>query len=334
MTNDRGSRADAGLGGFTLVETLFSVLIIGVLLGLLLFGLRAASNAGRAAAERQNVQALKLAADQFRQEFGFAVPLVRDMHPDAAMRRRIEPIPGGSGNRRIAVYDTGNPTQVDILRGSRMSPPIIDAFDYRFSRQSLPYYLLGALNEPLNVASETPDMIPIDGVAGPGFLKPRPDGTFEIPAGVASGAASASKRTGIKHDPLFVASSSSVRLVTDGAAPSVVELRDRQGKAYRFYRWARGQVGTGIVTTSADLNVPLMLGDPAENPELRNADWAIVAAGPDGVFGDEDLLDAADPERMTASEIRIRLKLDPTASPSQVRNRASADNIVAVGVSQ
>lgn len=305
--------------GFTLVEILFSILIIGILLALLIVGLRAATGAGRAAAETQNIQSLKIGVGRFIEDFGFVVPLVRDQHPGRSDRKRVETI---GSQTRIAVYRTGNATDLAALKARTIG----EGLDHRFSRQSLPYYLSGALSTPL-VTGKT---VPIDGVPGPGFLKPRADGTFEVPPALLSSAPDASKRSGTKYDPLVSGAKSSLQLYSDAADATIVEFRDRGGRAYRFYRWVRGDA-SGAINSAADLNIPWIVGDPTVNAEARGARYAIVAAGPDGLFGDEDQLETTDPEYLSSADLRARLGLDSAAPIAQVRARAQRDNVVGVG---
>jgi hypothetical protein len=112
---------------------------------------------------------------------------------------------------------------------------------------------------------------------------------------------------------------------SSGTANGLYEFRDRNGKPIRYYRWLRGKGDTNTpsdkVDGLADLakNVPSLLhalhpkdfngssesgqlitaGGTADklmamradydlrtNNTLKGADFAIVAAGPDGTFGD------------------------------------------------
>ncbi len=303
---------------FTLVEILFAILIIGVLLGLLIVGLRQATKAGKSTVDRQGVIGMKVAVQRFRDEFGFLPPLVRENHPQATRRARTETV---AGEDRIAVYTPSLAGDRNALLARGPGNSTANG-DYRFSVHSLPYYLLGGLEVEIDAAWP----IPIDGVSGPGFLEPGADGTFKVPAGLKA-ANPTNTRTGRRFDPFFDAGRSSAKVFTSPADPAVVELRDRNGQAFRYYRWLHGnpakvaQFPPDGIENLGDLNVPAILGDPSTDLPLRDAAFAIVAAGPNGVFGDETDVD----------ELRRVLGLAGDASVAKVRAEASADNIVEVG---
>lgn len=343
----RGNHADRG---FTLVELLMSVLVVGVLIALLIVGLRFATRLGRSGAERQNVVALRVAAEQFRQEFGFAPPLVRDLCPDAILQTRVEKnIWTSVETRRMAVYDvndtrTGDPVPdrvaryVKILRREEPVPAPpgdwgreTEWYDPRYSENTLAYYLVGALDDPVypDQAGTEAEKTPIDGVRGPGFLEPNRDGSFKVPSALYSGDSDARRRVPRQFGAFFTPGTS-VRMYVDvsGSGPNgtPVELRDRNNVAYRYYRWLRddGQPARqGGETDEAYfrrwLNVPIIVGDPSVDVRLREAEFAIVAAGPDGVFGDEPI-----------EFLRAKLGMGGAAE-LRVRLKAAEDNIVEVG---
>lgn len=127
------------------------------------------------------------------------------------------------------------------------------------------------------------------------------------------------------------------------------------GRPIRYYRWEPGripqQTPQGLVdgytnptidltpTTNkyADLNIPRMVGeDPTapyvaglvlpkardidQNAALRSARWAIVHAGKDGFFGDEDIL-----------TLRANAGFSPGLDDVQLRRKVMEDNVVEIG---
>src|SRR5204863_1758069 len=161
--------------------------------------------------------------------------------------------------------------------------PIASQPDLRFSVYSLPYYMLGVLDMKRDTAD--PNSMPVDGFAGPGFRTVKGDGTFNTGGRV--------------FQPFFDVSRGSASVYAVDGTLGKVELRDRNGVAFRYYRWERGraqasqQGPAGTVVDLADLNVPMFLGDPAQNEQLKKARWAIVGAGPNGLFGNEEQLPGA-----------------------------------------
>jgi type II secretory pathway pseudopilin PulG len=251
---------------FTIVEVLFSILIIGILLALLIGGVSLTTRVARSTADRQAVSTIRTAIAQFEKEAGFIPPLVRDRAQTAAWTE-----PGAAGTRRVAVYAVQVPAQALALRVPTQVPTATNPLlDNRFSESSLAYYLVGALERSLQGAAG----IPIDGVPGPGFYKPRLDGTFEIPADVRNGAAAGSQRIGTIIRPLVDVGRTSPKLATLGSNPDAVQLVDNNNVAFRYYRWLPGREvpansGNFIVETLADLNIPVMVArDPAAYPQL------------------------------------------------------------------
>jgi prepilin-type N-terminal cleavage/methylation domain-containing protein len=327
--------------GFTLVELLISILIIGIILGLAVVSFRIATRGSRNVADRQSVLAIGNAVKQFKSDFGFIPPLVRDRGTPPVS---IENVPGTTpAERRAAVYQPSFPAQAQFLNGSTVTPPFGPPaslgnnpfVDARFSERSLAYYLAGGLNLPLR-ASDGPA---IDGVGGPGFARPNQDGSFQISADARS-ASTTSARVGTTYEPLLDLGSSVLKLFTDPAALERSEIRDRRDVAIRYYRWINGvetPAGSGrfVVESLDDLRVPRLVGrfpgqipgplneerDITRNPRLREATFAIVAAGPDGLFGDETDLNV----------MRGRLGLPAGTDELQVRIQAERDNIVEVG---
>src|SRR6187399_2326731 len=64
--------------GFTLTEMLFSIAVVILLMGMLIGGLRLASRVSNRAVETQAVASLILACEEFKNDFGFAPPLIQD----------------------------------------------------------------------------------------------------------------------------------------------------------------------------------------------------------------------------------------------------------------
>jgi len=289
--------------GFTIIELLITILVLGTLIGLLLIAFGRASNTARGVVDEQTVRALGLAVDTFEQELGFLPPLVKDAKYScgAAPVSNTDPIE----NDQPVVYSTGDPADLDYLRSDGIDITDPSSTDCRFSEYSLAYYLVGALGSINGVM--------IDGVDGPGFYEPRRNGTFKTTGGR-------------RFEPLFNAGGRSGTLVGVDQNAGRWEIRDGNGTPFRFYRWERGkaqgagQFDAGEIENTTDLNVPNVLGDPAESTRLRDATWAIVGAGPDGWFGDPGIEDMAE------------LKQDlNTGSDDTALRRTRDDNVIEVG---
>lgn len=303
---------------FTLMELLVAILIIFVLMGLLIVGIRHVRALAKGERDAQVVRSLKMAVDNFKAEVGFLPPLVKDFSATNG------PTYTNAGRNLINVYDITNANDAKDLRGQAATQP--SQFDKRFSLSTIPYYLIGALE----VESAAGSGKPIDGVAGLGFYKPRSDGLFE--------------KSGRKFDPFYDGSKNAKAIYTIDAAAGRIVLRDALGVPIRYYRWLRGDPAQSASQSANVYNVPEIVGNPAESIDLRSADYAVVAAGPDGVFGDEAEINQAsiDPalkkelNAMTWTDLASRVKVggDPTNDPvlqGKVRAAARADNIVQVG---
>lgn len=285
--------------GFTMVEVLFSVGVIALLIGLLLVGVSAMNRAARSAIERQNVTSLKMAVDHFKDSFGFLPPLVYDghSHPPDGFSSSDSPVKdrdiAGVTRPAPVTYTEESDKDWYFLRGREPSGAQSDDAHLRYSTHSIAFYLIGALGEE------------VDGVPGPGFLAPQPDGSF--------------RTGGPASDPLFDLSKNAEGLYIGDAKKGEVQLRDRNGLPYRYYRWIQGNED-GQIIEPADMNVPALVGDPATEPQLRSATWAIVAAGPNRVFGDED-----------PQDLIIALGGSASVDEQRLRTMAREDNIVEVG---
>ncbi|MFK7883815.1 MAG: type II secretion system protein [Phycisphaerales bacterium] len=217
--------------------------------------------------------------------------------------------------------------------------------DLRYSKYSLSYYLGGVGSKRL------------DGVAGPGFARPQENGLF---VGVGYPVGSTRDRYDPVVSPETESMRQSVGyfesleyLEHDGVVPSMptppdshVAFIDPWGRAIRYYRWEPGRLVGGrlVVESTLDLNIPPVLLDPqlyaaalndplivesagidlsSGNTQLRGARYAIVSAGPDGLFGTE-------PIEQIAQELR---RSEPTDLDGIAALRASAreDNLVGLG---
>jgi prepilin-type N-terminal cleavage/methylation domain-containing protein len=316
-----GHRARA----FTIVEMLIAILIIAILMGLLLVGFSHAIRLARRTAGTQDVASLDMAVQQFKSDFGFLPPLVKDGFPGTPDENEGPLIEVNFGNRMRPiphVYSFGDTDDREFLQNQSYGGA--DDKDYRFSIYSMPYYLMGALGTD------------VDGVAGPGAKAPSRDGMFN-PLAIKT------------YEPLFDAKTGNMESVN--GEEGRIELRDANGIAYRYYRWApveQNDSGYDPDNPLANLRIPKILGDAAddefpdlspadESTSLRDAEYAIVAAGPNGLFG--DFLVKHDPEQPDGTEesqalVETELGKNFGASPEgkvKAEAAARADNIVRAG---
>ncbi|MEL6497714.1 MAG: prepilin-type N-terminal cleavage/methylation domain-containing protein [Planctomycetota bacterium] len=378
--------------GFTLVELLATISVIFVIMGIAVVAYRTADRSARSAADRAAINGLRLAVGQFKSEFGFVPPLVKDDGgatadlPLATVRGRSVPL----------VFSLGSPADGEALRGR-------DTDRLRYSVLSLPYYILGALDGV------------IDGVDGLGFYEVRRDGTFapslayetnpDLDPGGA-GTVTGSQRSQRRYEAFFDIGRGGIELFIDTSSrftgsggvltrnriPFRFELRDRAGVAIRYYRWspderpleqvfaedgltdldayADPQDSGGLEGEPGYYNVPIEVlnafveepyfdesalnaavaataSDPnadfAFPPELRSATYAILAAGPNQLFGyelgangqdtntalqDDEALRGRYAEQLGLSEARLGSDDDYRREAIEL---ARADNIVEVG---
>ncbi len=282
---------------FTVIELMVVFLIILTLIGLTIGGIRFARSATKATADRADAKSLKDAVLNFQREMGFFPPLVADFGDPPGAGTPLVNTPTGP---QPLVFSVSNPQDLAFLR---TSPPAAIA-DLRFSLYTLPYYVIGALD--------------FDGQAGPGFRAPRRDGSFNT--------------AGRVFAPFFDISRRPTAVFATDATNGRVVLRDRNGVAYRYYHWEHGDRLTGQMTGVATLNVPLILGDPTDNPELSAATYAIVGAGPNGLFGNEDQLLPGHPQHLDIAVMAQMLGIsgdpqDPNVQ-AKIRSVAISDNIV------
>ena len=357
-------------GGFTLVELLATIGVIFLIMGIALVAYTSAVRTAKSAADRAAINGLRLAVGQFKAEFGFVPPLVKDdgganaEFPLASVRGRVVPL----------VYSLGSLDDAEALRGR-------DSDRLRYSLLSIPYYILGALDGD------------VDGVDGLGFYEVRRDGTFapalayttseEFEPSGGGSEVDASSRSQRRYEPFFDTGRGGVELFIDPSArfsggsgvitrvriPFRFELRDRSGIGIRYYRWAPDERpleqvfredalmdiadytdpedSGGLGGEAGYYNIPPMVlnslvdpEDPAFPTELRTATYAIVAAGPNQLFGDErgtdtesalasdDALRRRYAEQLGLSEARLQSDQDYRAEAIAA---ARADNIVEVG---
>ncbi|MDX2146340.1 MAG: type II secretion system protein [Planctomycetota bacterium] len=340
-------------GGFTIVELMVSILIIGVLLAILIVGLRLGARAVRGAAETQSITTLAQAVRLFKQEFGFVPPLLRENYTVTGEARSIEDMLGTEASRqRFAVYDLNNGQHVSFLTRENVPTPPANwgnagtptsdlrrFFDPRYSTRVLAYYVVGGCAVPL--APSGSNKTPIDGVPGPGLLAPNRDGSFATKLArdelLTTFDSERGKRIGRKFEAFFSGASSSATLYTDPSDPSRVELRTASGVPYRYYAWKGGKrdpnaSGDIVDKLYLELDIPWIVVGPSrtmdrkskEGKNLDGGTWAIVGAGPNGLFGDEPI-----------DEIGAKLGGVSSASDAseqlRARNIAAEDNIVEVG---
>jgi len=292
-----GKRHTANGRGFTLMEMMVVLLVIFMLMGLLLGGIHLATGSTRKVADRATAQSLKQAATQFQQQFSFPMPLIKDTQPLTA-----------SASRQPNVYNPGVAADLTFLRTS----PAPAVADLLFSICSIPYYLLGVADFPRDPGNANGQVV--DGFKGVGFKAVRRDGSFET--------------AGATYSPFFDVSRNAKAVFTLDFTNGVVVLRDRSEVAFRYYRWEHNDT----VATLADLNVPLILGDPQADDRLKSATAAILGAGPNGVFGNEDQLPLTHPQYLTISQMQTKVgvsgDISQLAIQDKVRQAALADNIV------
>jgi len=341
-----GDRRGTRSRGFTLLELLFSILIIGILMGLLGLSAVHIMKTARVTADRQMVKSIQAGISEFQKEFGFIPPLMKEQHDvDEATGTPNPSTVVTAGRARVDIYLNALNADVDELHGvippGEGAQPDNPLRDPRFSTRSLAVYLAGALNIPVTAAST----VPMDGIAGPGLYKPNQDGTFTVPADVRNASTTSARTTGAFQP--FVSLGKTPKLYSSVVSPFKVELRDSRDAPIRYYRWLQGREEPAgsrkfVIETPADLNVPPMVArdhtntlydyfkkrperDLLSNAAVRGASYAVVSAGPNRVFGDE-------------SRVELGRRLghgDPGAwTPAlelKYRAEAEEDNIVEVG---
>lgn len=229
--------------------------------------------------------------------------------------------------------------------------------DRRYSRYALAYYLTGALPRSVDGVAGEGMSRPLSngGFANVGY--PVGSTRDRYQPTVDTNRSGIKVRTGYarpveiaEHIPSTVLDTLSPDLVYDLYADEdqdrLIALVDSFGTAYRYYRWEPGRYNNNrrlVVESTLDLNIPPILLDPLTlvelqnddanakeydltqgNLELRNARFAIVGAGADGLFGTE-------PVEYLMSVLNRR---SPEGDPEEIarlRQRAMDDNVIALG---
>lgn len=341
----RGRRA-----GFTIIELLVTILVIAILIGVLIVAISAALRQSRRAGEQQTVSGIQVGIGVFQSTFDNRLPpLVYDGEPIALVSHASTPrIPGGPTSGPVERQGASDPVVATYERiyqdggtavltgrvppgGGGPGTPLFNALrDPRYSKFALPIFLTGALGED------------VDGRSGSGLRL-----TYTNRAGWQIGGRSEVREPFYRpsNESAIVSSYVSVDeyqehgqagsgVLPAGAAdpsPDRTAYVNGAGVAVRYYRWEPSDPADlpAQSPTLAYLNIPQILIDPrtwtapSESVpiELRSARYAVVSAGPNGLFGTEPI-----------EMLRQRLGVGPGVAEDQVRYLAWEDNVVRVGV--
>ncbi|MFN7022391.1 MAG: type II secretion system protein [Phycisphaerales bacterium] len=238
---------------FTLVETAIVVIIIAVLAGVLLTAIGRGVIVARESAERQLLSSLKTAVVQFKADFGFYPPLVKDNNPIQVVDGATQPRTYMGAGLTAAQMDQDRAYLQGFTSAVGGTPLTTDV---RYSELSLQYYMMGVLDADPNNTGK-----PIDGVKGPKFTRPNENGTFA--------------QRGSSSEPLFDFGKGG-----RGVRQSETQIvfLDRWQTPIRYYRWlARPNKQTG----RPQILIPRAVGDPRKNITLASAEFAIVSLGND-----------------------------------------------------
>ncbi|GEM_PF-831775 len=271
-----------------------------------------------------------------RSDLPWAMVVAVSADPSLAPRNQIEVYKRGDDAAFLRAQDPDwkGPDPTNILR------------DNRYSELTLGYFVAGQLEAPYTAA--LPD-VPMDGVAGPGMYKPDRAGLFEVPAVAIDPAPASRRRAGREYGPFIEVGAKGVRTVIDvDTTPTAsdkgkdVTIRDRNNVPMRYYRWLRQEPppNTTVPDTDTLLVLPAIIGrlgspiesivpnerNPKSNTLLRQARWAVAAAGPDRLYGDEPLL-------YLSQVLGVPEPTDPTAI-NKLRLQAARDNLVRVGTDE
>ncbi len=325
--------------GFTLIEMLVVLLMLAILAGLIVVAGRHSFGLARDAVTKQTLAGMKMGIEQFTKDHGFAPPLVMDRAVAGASTRpgypfylnnSLTPARPQMSAFNFSLANT-NAADRDYLRGwnggTRLSADVLGApQDRRYSTYSLGVYLAG--RGEVEYGAATPKEV-LDGTPGPGNLEPSADGSF---------AAKVQGRTGRKYEPRFddkQSGQSGFSIVDVDAGAGKVEIQEKKkGVAIRYYRWLPGKQGLNTVqmsqvaggaTDPTLFNVPSLFASVAS---AQGAVWALVAAGPDGVFGDVagEMSSAAD--RLNVANA---MSVSSAWDEGQLMRKAREDNVVEVG---
>lgn len=374
-----GRSAGRSAGGFTLIEVLVSIGVIGVLIGILIVAGTAVVRGARATADRAAAGAIATGIEAFKLEFGDDPLLVHDgdvmsvprpVRPRTSMVWGASPVDDASTPWRPAVYGAGDGFYRGLngVLGDGSGVTSRGQADQRYSKFTLSYYVSGLLGSA------------VDGVEGPGMAPVERDGSFRgVTTEVGARRGTTAART--RFEPFYEPDAGGTPVVREYR--DAVEARenglsalngltgngelfhtvlvDRNGRAFRFYRWAQGRSDGAAVTGVLDLNIPEVLLDPVllheayggsvggadvalsgagfaaarsgfnvmidpagGDAELKGATWAVVGAGPDGVFGTE----AIDDLRLG---LRGRAATGTPGADREARRQARQDNAVVTG---
>lgn len=342
------------VAAFTLLEVLASIFVIIIMIGLLIVGLNKAISVAKQTADRQSLVTISTAITVFKNEYGFTPPLIRD-RADVTFEvpnvvRRV------NGRNVLSVFMPSDLGDREFLRGGTAAgaePDDVDPNPYndpRYSEFSLGFYLCGACEEPLlpQVPGST---FTVDGVPGLGFLPPNGDGTFDVPADYYTNPSNPRRLLKQKSDSLLDVSGKNLRLEQMIEEPNdrmrfpPSRLVDARGVPFRYYKWIPGRTSPTnpaklLIEDVFDYNIPPLVGfttDAELNPDLkvraensledavplRSATWAIVGAGLNGVFGDEEITLIAG---VLGSPMPTTFRAE-----RQLRNKAADDNVMEVG---
>ncbi len=287
-------------------------------------------------------------------------PAPGESRVDGPVLRRSPP--GLRAFDQLVVWADSDPIYLDFIRrrdslnGDAIRLPqggswdIANAWDdRRYSKFALPYYLSGVGGAEL------------DAVAGPGMSRPLSSGLFEgiyfraarvgtvrdrYDPVIEADRASLRLVIGYLGREDYLEHGVAVPAIAD-VPDSHVAFADPWGRAFRYYRWEAGRrLGNGrlVIETTLDLNIPPVLVNPevyaavqnqdgsanardidltSGNAELRAARFAVVSAGPDGLFGTETI-------EQIAAGLRVPV---PTSDSERVRLRKLAweDNLAGLG---
>lgn len=268
--------------GFTIVETTITIGIIALLASIVIYAVGKVRGQGDIVSERAMVAALQKAVERFKQEYNFLPPLVVD-----APAGSTNPVTIASG--QIQVWKTSDLFDPNTTVNGSTCNGDNGAGRKCYSIHSLAYYLAGALD------------VSYDGGGGLTFTAPTSDGQFSKRGRAHEAMVDLTQqKTRLGATRLYIANS------TNPAAAQRVDCRiwDRWsvgtpgGASYeiRYYRWLPsffppGNANAGQVQY---WNIPMEIGGnptmnslPPVKAELRTAEYAIVSAGPDHLFGDE-----------------------------------------------
>ncbi|MCB9846372.1 MAG: type II secretion system protein [Phycisphaeraceae bacterium] len=334
--------------GFTLIELLVTIVVVAALITLVSLAVRGGARLAGRASDQFMATGMATSTEHFKNEFGFLPGLVVDGEPlaNASEGPILEDTPL-QGLRAVALRDaafmrarradgTMDPAIVGPVNG--LAGPNASYSDKRYSKLTIPYYEMGASGVRHNRPS--PDDKEIDWVEGAGMKTPMRDGRWD-PRG--------------KTHESFYSPRQSDRVVRgyvdvleyrehlgsnpgdiDGPTSSVAVV-DRKGRAFRYYRWENGEPKRAGDALGRFLNIPRILQNPAtwadpdasagdgqDGLRYRDAAYAIVGAGPDGLFGTEPVSE-------------LELQMGPLSdngdagAVAELRRKAAEDNVVEVG---